>query len=209
MGSIFQTDGPVFRVLSRFADLMILNLLWIVCSLPVITIGASTTALYSVLLKVAKDEESYLIKSYFKAFIENFRQGTVIYLIFLVISLIMAADLYIVTNMSEIGSGLSMMKIPAIAGLVLVFLIAQFAFPILARFENTVKNTIKNAFLMELGNLPWFLLITVINCLIPFVCIIYPEGMVKAFIALVFFGFSIPAYLNSCVFRKIFEKYEK
>ena len=60
MSRAFNFEGPVFTFLSRLADLFWLNLLFIVCCIPVITIGAATTALYYVTLKMAKDEEGYI-----------------------------------------------------------------------------------------------------------------------------------------------------
>ena len=71
MGKVFNFEGPVFSFLSRLADLFWLNLLFVICSIPVITIGASSTALYYVTLKMAKDEEGYITRSFFKSFKEN------------------------------------------------------------------------------------------------------------------------------------------
>ena len=69
MNRLFSLDGKLFHILSRIADLILLNVLWLLSSLPIITIGASTTALYYVMLKIVKNEDSYIIRSFFHSFL--------------------------------------------------------------------------------------------------------------------------------------------
>ena len=85
-------DNGVTRFLGKVADFMFLNLLWIVCSIPIITIGASTTAMYSVMLKLVKNEEGYIVKGFLKAFKENFRQSTLMWLLYLVFGIVIVVD---------------------------------------------------------------------------------------------------------------------
>ena len=77
MGRLFDTDNIVWRFLGRVADLVILNFLFLLCSIPIVTIGASWTALYSVTLKAVKNEESYIAKGFLEGFKENFKQSTI------------------------------------------------------------------------------------------------------------------------------------
>ena len=84
MGKIFDMDSPVMRVLNRVGDLLILNVLMIVCCIPVITAGAAFTAMHYVLLKIVRGEEGYLIRGFFKSFRSNFRQATLIWLLSLI-----------------------------------------------------------------------------------------------------------------------------
>ena len=92
-------DNIIVRALSRVFDLILLNLLWLACSLPVITIGASTTALYSVTLKMAANEEGYILRGFLEAFRRNWKQSTVIWLILLVIGAALGADFMIVRRL--------------------------------------------------------------------------------------------------------------
>ena len=78
MSSFFNMDSPVMRFLSRLCDLMILNILCLICCIPIVTIGASITALYSVTLKMVKGEDSYIAKGFFKGFRQNFKISTII-----------------------------------------------------------------------------------------------------------------------------------
>ena len=96
MGRIFDMDSPVMRFLGRLADLMILNLVTLLCCLPVVTIGASLTAMHYVLLKMVRNEESYIVRSFFKSFKQNFKQATVIWLIILLFLVIFGADIMII-----------------------------------------------------------------------------------------------------------------
>ena len=77
MNGFFNMDSPVMRFLSRVCDLMILNLLCLICCIPIITIGASITALYSVTLKMVKGEETYIVKGFFHALKQNFKISTI------------------------------------------------------------------------------------------------------------------------------------
>ena len=78
MGSLFNLDNPIWRFMGKLVDVFILTLLWAVCCIPIITIGPASTAVYYVTLKLVRDEESYTVRSFFKSFKENFKQGSVI-----------------------------------------------------------------------------------------------------------------------------------
>ena len=100
MDKLFNMDNKFFTVMGHVADLMILNIVFLICCLPVVTIGASLTALHYVTLKMARNEESYIVRSFFKSFKQNFRQATIINLIMLAVGAVLYVDLNIVTNMT-------------------------------------------------------------------------------------------------------------
>ena len=85
MRSLFDTDGLLMRVLTKIADTVWLNILFLICSIPIFTIGASITALYYVSFKTIKDEEGYITKDFFRSFKENFKQSTIIWIVLLVL----------------------------------------------------------------------------------------------------------------------------
>lgn len=207
MRNVFNFEGPLFSGLSKMADLLWLNILFIVCSLPIFTIGASVTALYYVTLKMARDEEGYITKSFFKSFRQNFKQGTGIWLILLAIGFVLIFDLRFVTNEayavmipSEAIKNVLMVSTMAI-GVIWTF-VYIYVFPILAKFDNTVKNTMRNAFFMSIRHLPKTLLMVVIY-LIPLVLMYF----FNVAILLVFIMFSMEAYFCSKNFVKIFDLY--
>ena len=207
MGKVFNFEGPLFNFLSRLADLFWLNLLYILCCIPVITAGAATTALYYVTLKMVKDEEGYITRSYFKAFKDNFVQATVIWIIFLVIAAVMFMDLRIANggNVADIfnDSAVSNVVIVSVGVMIIVLLMTgTYVFPLLAQFDNTVKNTIKNAFLLSIRHLPYTFLMIVIAA-IPVVLIWFSPAL----LLLVLIMFSAIAYINSKFFNRIFVLY--
>ena len=207
MNKIFNFEGPVFTFLSRLADLFWLNLLYILCCIPVITAGAATTALYYVTLKMAKDEEGYITKSYFKSFKENFVQATLIWIVFLVIFVVMFMDFRIANggSMAEVlkSSTVSDVVIVAVGVMTIVLMMTLvYVFPLLAQFDNTVLNTIKNAFLISIRHLPYTFLLLVITA-IPYVLIWFSPALLM----LVVIMFSVTAYINSKFLNRIFVLY--
>ena len=103
MGRIFDMNNKFFSFMSKVADLCILNIICVVCCIPVITAGASITAMYYVTLKMVRNEEAYIVRSFFKSFKQNFKQATIINLIMLLIGLILYVDL----NVSKAMQGRS------------------------------------------------------------------------------------------------------
>lgn len=199
----FNFEGPIFSGLSRFMDLLWLNILYIICCIPIITIGSATTALYYVTLKMAKDEEGYITKAFFKSFVQNFKQATGIWVIFACILAVVGSDVVVVTHgliNGKVISNVILVASGVIAILVLFTLV--YVFPILAQFDNSVKNTIRNAFLISIRHLPYTILFVVIT-IVPYV-IMYFSNMA---LILVFIMFSLTAYINSSFFKKIFVLY--
>lgn len=106
MRDLCNTDKPLFAVLTKLTYSAYLNILWLVCSLPIVTIGASTTALFYVTLKMAEDRDDGLTRMFFKAFRENFKPATKLWLILLAVGSFLAADGFVLRRMwSEIFSG--------------------------------------------------------------------------------------------------------
>ena len=141
MSNFFNMDSPIMRFLGRLADVMILNIVFLITCLPVVTIGAAWTSLSYVTLKMSRDEESYIVKSYFKAFRQNFRQATAIWGIALVAMFIFYMDFHIIRSMNPSMAQAMFILLAAIAMLAALTLL--YVFPVLAKFDNTILNTIK------------------------------------------------------------------
>lgn len=203
MGKFFDLNSPLMRFLSRLADLMILNLIFLTTCLPVVTIGAAWTALYYVAMKMVRDEEGGIVKNYFHAFRLNFKQATILWLGVLGAAGFLVLDYLILMGM---GSPVTMVMNWGIVmmGVVLV-MVLQYLFPLLAKFDAGVKQTAKNALLLALGHLPRTLLM--IFCLVGALVITIYNGYTFTIGILVwtFFGFAIMAFSNSCILVKVFE----
>lgn len=192
------------QALTRLTDMVILNILFIISCIPIVTIGASVTALYSVTLKMAKNEESYISSGFLRAFKTNFRFGTLSWMLLLISGIILWMDYRALSVMSFSNKGF--LYAVLIAALILFLFPAIYIFPYIARFENTLKNTLKNAFLMSILQLPYtilFLLILAAAVLLT-LCV---DIRIAGFLWIVI-GFSGIAYLNSILFRRVFRKFE-
>lgn len=164
MKALFDIDGPALRLLTKIVYSAYLNLLWFVCCLPVFTVGASTTALFYVTLKIAKDEEGSLTKSFFRSFKKNFRQSTTIWLILLVVGIVLGVDAYIFYHMRFDSVLWALGSAVFIAALAAYLIILMYIFPLLSRFENTTFAMFKNSIMIGMR----FLLCTVLMAAIYF-----------------------------------------
>lgn len=191
--------------MAKVADLMILNTLWLLCCLPIVTIGASTSALYYASLKIVRKEDTYPSRMFFHSFKQNLKQGTLMTLIFLVLAVFLFFDLQIVKGLeNQFGNVLSI--IFTILAVVLC-MIVSYAFPVLAQFDNTTKHVIKNAFLMSITHLGNTILIVILNVLPWAMLLKLPELFVMILPFWLLLGFSLIVRINSRMFVKIFNRY--
>lgn len=200
------TDNVIVRALSKICDMVCLNVLWLVCSIPIITIGASTAALYTVMLKMVKNEEGYIFRGFFKAFKSNFRQSTIMWLILLLLGIICWID-YRVSGMMPGTAGLIMRSIFLLAGFILLSVI-NYAFPLTARYENSIRATFRNALLLTIGKLPYTILMAAV---VAAAVIASLWNMVTLMFALplwLIIGVSLIAWINSCILRRVFLIFE-
>ena len=200
---LFNDESLLMRILGRAADLLWINILTLICSIPIVTAGASLTAMHSVLLQMVRNEEGYLTRSFFKAFCGNFRQATVIWVMLLSFFLVFVADLYLF--------GLTDTAVPEVFKALLIvtaffmLCVSTMVFPFLARFENTVMNTMKNAVLFTLGQFPRILLMLLMGICSPVLLFLLP----KAIPLVLLFGISVPSYGAAVLYDKPFTLLEK
>ena len=151
MRRLFDPDSPIGRFFTQLADLAVMSILWTVCSIPVITMGAASAALCRCAMNMARDRGGWGGRAFFRYFRENFRSATRLWLVLLPAFLVLGADLLIAFNMENSPV---LWRIPAMLGMVLWLLTALWAFPLTAQFENTLGRTLKNAFLLSVSWLP-------------------------------------------------------
>lgn len=206
MGRFFNLDSPVMVALTKMADLIIVNLLAFFCCLPIITVGASMTALHYVVLKIVRDEECYIVRSFFKSFKQNFKQATIINLIMLLIGLILYVDLNVSKAMQG-GAG-QIFQIIFMAFVLIYFILFLYVYPVLARFYNTIKNTIKNALFMAIRHFP-YTVVMVIIAVCPLLLLLVKSYQIQStlFVLFLLMGFALIAYCNSYFLAKIFDIY--
>ncbi len=198
----FNLDSPLMQALNKLADLMWLNILTMLCCIPVITVGPSLTAMHYMALKIVRNEEGYITRGFFKSLRENFKQGVAIWLIQLFVILMLVGDFMIIAYSGLEFSQFLQVVLLAIA--IMVYFISMFLYPVLAKFENTVLHTIRNALFVGVLQFPKTVLMMILNVL-PLALLF----LVHQLVPVVFlFGLSIPAWLSAKLYNKFFQKLE-
>lgn len=197
MRDIFSIDSRFMQVLSRLADLMILNILFLLTCIPMITIGPATTALYTICFRFGTKREGSLLRGYFRAFRDNFIQGTVLWVIYAVLG----GAFY--TNLVLFTEHRLLFFISAFL-LTLVVMMSAYAFPVLSQFQNTIRGTIKTALAFCVAFFSKTLVVCVVNA-VPWVILRYnPYMFMQLGYLWLLLYFSAAGYINSLLLRKSF-----
>lgn len=204
MHNLFNLDNPFWQFLTRLADLLILNILWLIFCLPVFTIGASTTALYRSLLTLMGDGATSTIKLFWQSFRSNFKQSTILFLILLLPFLAVSFEVWMAVFSETISSFLRFLCL--FAGL-LFGLAINYVYPLTAQFENTIGGTLKNAVILAITNLPKSILVLILSLLPVIVFFAAPEFLLRTLILWLAIGFALIAYCNTAILRRVFRKY--
>ena len=206
VGNLFSIESPFFHWLSKLADRMILNILFVISSIPVITMGAAITALYSVTGRIDRDE-GHVWKDYWSAFRSNFKQATVIWAVLVVSGLLVGFCVLFYVKTNQSGSVLGTLIVA-----VLLFLWAvtfAWAFPLQSRFENTIRNTLKNALLFGLMNFPKSVVVAFTNLIPLFAFVFFPTAFLYLLFIWLMLWFAVAAAITLNIFKKQFEALEK
>ena len=204
MFSFLSPDSRFMQGVSRFADLVILNILMLLTSLPVFTIGASAAAAYTLTFRMLRSKDEPIVKSYFRAFRENFRQGTGLWLIFLVAAV--PALIYFDRFFTMEGP-LHYLFVPFLTVFLLAVFAGSFAFPLTSQFRNSLGGTLRNALLLALANLPRAIAAAVIH-LLPFGLFLFQyEFFWKVSFLWFALYFSAAAYMNTAILWKVFKPF--
>lgn len=206
MGSLFQLEGPLFRILSRIGDLVMLNLLFILFALPMITAGASFQAMDQVLLQVIGKEDPPIVKSFWKAFRYNFFQSTKVWLFFVFCAMVLIVDAILTKSMYSPFRQI-FLYLCVVFGIVLGSMM-MYVFPLVSRFENSTRRTILNSLLLAIGHAPKTMMM--LFCwLLPIVFVGLDFGLIiYAIVAVWLIGFSGIRYLNCIIINGIFKQIE-
>ncbi len=185
---MLKYDNKFFTGLGKLVDCVWLSLLWFICSIPVITMGAASTALYYAVHKSIRGNRGYTTRNFFSAFKDNFKQSTLVHLVWLVVMVVLVGDIYITRAVLLSGSSLGLFFYFFLVLTAVAIGWACYMFPYIARFENTVMATLKNGILLEIRHLPWSLLLIVLmlgfmllSYMIPLFLFIVPSVVALAF----------------------------
>lgn len=198
MNKFLSPDNAVMQFITKIVESVYLNILWFICSIPVFTAGASTTALFYVTLKMAKDEEGNLTKAFFHSFKENFRQATKIWLLLLGAGVVLGVDGYVFYHMRFENAVWTICAAIFIVVLAAYAIILMYIFPLLSRFDNTIRAMFKNSLFIGMR----FLLCTVLMAVIYFLMLFV---VVNIFTPAIIFGEGLCALLCSYLLSNIFK----
>ena len=203
---LFNPDSRIMIFLSRVADLVILNILWLVCCIPVVTIGASTTAMYHVIRHWQKDSVSSVMRDFFQSFKEDLKQATPVYLILLIPTVAVVMNAMLIFNPENSAAVPSyLLVIWFISALILLF-ISSFVYPVMAFFADSIFKTLRNAMVLALANLPRTILISILNLLPVILLFVNLSFFLQSSIFWLLIGGALVAYLNMSILKPVFKK---
>lgn len=192
-----MSDSPVIAFLNKMTDIIILNLLFLLCCIPIVTIGAACTALYHVSILSIRLGDGYVVKRFFTSFKNDFKQATILWLLLLLISAFLGWDIFF---WSQLGNDMGKVMIClSTAVWLIVAVISLYLFPVLSKLEGSLWMTIRNAAAFAVGYLPYTLILVVLTGSFIWANVTSPVMNVIS----IFVGFALLAYIKSFFIYKV------
>lgn len=208
MKNLFRLDSPMMLFLSRVTDLIIVNLLFWLCCLPVITIGASLAALHKVTQSMVLDEDSGVVRPFFRAFRDNFRQATLGWLVLAVFLAGLGVDLMLSLSYLT-GNSLTVCKWMIAILALIILAISEYYFQLIVRYENTVRQHLTNAAILALVKLPRTIAMILLTLLPLLIALVSMNVFLSTMIFWVILGFAFVSFIQSSLLRPVFRQLEK
>ncbi len=199
MGNFFSIDSKLFTGLSKIADIMLLNFFWIITCIPIFTIGASSTAFYYTMRKSIKNGEGYVFREFFRTFVREFKQSTVIWIFFVILYFVLSLDFQIMFFAGKEGDIDSIVSKVFLVFIAVVTMWMLYVFPYLARFEDKTKKVLKNAGMIASLHIIKTIILFLLLLLTAFIVFIIPITL--------FFAPAIYVSVQVGIMERIFEKY--
>ncbi len=206
MGKIFSYDSKFFEVLERTTNIVVLNFLIIIFSIPIITIGPTLSASYSVALKMANGEDPKVFSEFIKRFKQDFKISTVVWMLLILLGIVLSVDFYFSNMISNKTISDMFRFIFTIASVILMF-IFTYVFALISKFDNTVKNTLKNSILISIQNLPYTIIMVIVNLLPIITMFLFTNQWANIILFYMVIGFGVILCVNSIFLNKILDKY--
>ncbi len=200
-----KPESKFMTWLGILANLMILNFLTLLLCLPIVTAGASLTAMHYVLQKQVRGEEGDLIQQYFHAFKLNFKQATILWFIMLIVYAALFVDWRIIRMQGDEFPGIVIILL--YGAIAVIYMISLYVFPVLARYKNTIGGTIKTSFAMGVYGLSMFrtIICGIVNLLPLAILYFFGYPVIPLFLAFCFTG---PGFIRANIYKGLFSSYE-
>ena len=209
MKGLLSPNSPVMAAVAFVGNILLINAMWLLCCLPVFTIGASTCAMYSVMMKLLRGKDPTVWTAFFRAFGQNFKHATYIFLLFLIPGAFILADCWILISGVLANSSflVNLVQIFTLIPAACLLILGTYAFPLTALFENTVKGTLKNAVYFALMKLPYTIVMATVNILPLLLLYLVPQLFVLLLFPLLVAWGALSALVNCVVLRKLLYPY--
>lgn len=208
MKNLLNPDGFFFQFLTKVGDLIIVNFLFLICCVPVVTIGASIAALNKITQEIVYDTETAIFKGFSRAFRENFKQATLCWLAIAVICVSFYCDFLLIATFLEGTAATAMNTFILVLG-ILVLCAACYLFPLLVRYQNTVKQHLSNSLILMVVKLPRTIAMAALNLLPVILFLLNVKVFAQTLIFWLFIGFAFVSYLCGILLKPVFTELEQ
>lgn len=204
MGNIFHPGSPLMRFMMFITNLIALNVLWLLGCVPVITAGASTVAMHSVLLTYIHGGDDTVVKPFFRAFRENFRTVTPLWLVNFLIGAVMAAEMFYLSVGAQLW-------LKVVFGILLFIYAAasSYLYPLLARYQTGGRSAVFNSFALSTRHILSSVCVVTLNALPVVLVVWFTDIFWKTILIWTVIGFSLIAYLSLKILLSVFKQYEQ
>ena len=207
MKNLFNLENPVFQMLSRVGDMIIANVLFLICCIPIFTIGASLAGLNKVCQAIVLDDDRGIAKLFFSGFKSNFKQATSVWLAVLIILVSLVCNWLLITTFT---AGTFATVLYVLLG-VLTFLILgvlSYLIPLIVRYQNTIREHLYNAIILAITKFPKTLVMVFLNIILFILPFISLNAFSQTMIFWLMIGFSFLSYIISTLLKSVFKELE-
>lgn len=202
MSGIFDPENKVMQLGVKFADLLLVNAMTLLLSLPVITAGAAFSAMHYMVLRIYRDEQASVIREYWRAFRQNWKQGTRLLLIYLGIGAVLGCDIYLIA--ADLINWGQYFNLLVLAVTVIYLISLAWVFVLQSRYNYGIRDMVKYSLVLGFRNLP----ASVAMVILAAAPIAFFLVMAKAIPFVLLMGASLPAFLQAMLYSRILDRFE-
>ena len=207
MKDFFNIDSPFMQLLTRVGDLIIVNVLFLVSCVPIVTIGAAIAALHKVAQDIVHDTDNGIFKTFFRAFRDNFKQATALWLMMLVFAAAMGCNYMLIAGFVA-GTLATVLKGALVVAIGLVLVMAAYMFPLMVRYTNTLRELATNALILAVVKLPRTVGLFLLSCMPLLILALSLETFLNTMVFWLTIGFGFTAYMSASLLKPVFAELE-
>lgn len=207
MKNLFNLENPVFQMLSRVGDMIIANVLFLLCCIPVFTIGAAIAGLNKVSQAIVLDDDRGIVKLFFSGFKSNFKQATSVWVAILIILISLVCNWLLITTFVS-GTFATVLYILLGVLVCLVLGVLSYLFPLIVRYQNTIREHLYNAIILAITKFPRTLAMIFLNVILFLLPFLSLSAFSQTLIFWLMIGFAFLSYMISNLLKPVFKELE-